>query len=270
MHIESPVTKRSLVRMGFLVVLLAAFAAWFGKDGWVSYPQKNLRAANQNFPKPAAELPTPNSAVTEEAAAAIKAALAEGSQPVTLAELRAKWGEPAYLGPPAGAVESGSPVDRVAFFVGPYGWAEAALRGERVVQIQWSNGPKSPDEILVQKAIAGAIGLGALVALVFLVREMRLRFVLDDEGLALPGHGRIAFERMVALDDSDFAKKGILRLKYRDGDDEKTALLDEERIDRFGLCEKKSWPIPGAEAGSTEPESGEPAPGESPSDESSQ
>jgi hypothetical protein len=54
---------------------------------------------------------------------------------------------------------------------------------------------------------------------------------------------------MTGMDAKEFTAKGIVLLKYRDGQgQEKTAVLDEEKIAKFeeivaALCEKKDWPI---------------------------
>ncbi len=257
MQIVSGLGRRTVTRLGFMFLLLAAFAAWFGYDGWVGYPRKNLEAAQQSFPKSGLPLPAASSAVTEDSAKDFAAAAAD--KKVTLVDLRKQWGDPAYLGPAAGEV-SNKPV---AFFVGTYGWAQVALDGETVDKVEWRSGPKVASDIGVQRLLGLALAGGALIPLAMLLVQMTARYTLDDEGLVLPKHGRIPYDRMSGADFKDFDGKGIVRLNYRDAAGaERTAVLDEEQIARFeeivaALCEKKGWSVE-VESGDEEADAGTP------------
>ena len=243
MRIVSGVGRRTVMRLGFMFLLLAVFAVWFAYDGWITYPGKNREAARQAFPKTQAAEPVANPAVTEESTKAVQSG---GAGRVGLADLRQKWGEPGYLGP-AGGDAGGS--DRVAYFVGPYGLVRVTLDGEMASKIEWRDGPKVASDIAVQKLLGILLGAGAALPLALLLVQLPTKYVLDDEGLTLPAAGRINYDQMTGVDVSAFSSKGIVRLKYRDAQgQEKTAVLDEEKIDKFdeivaACCEKKGWPI---------------------------
>ncbi len=244
MQIVSGLGKGTMSRLGFMFLLLTAFAVWFGYDGWVGYPRKNLEAALQSFPRPGLPTPIANPAVTEGSAKAVQAA---ADKKVTLDDLRKQWGEPAYLGPSAKA--AGPSTSQVAFFVGTYGWAEVALDGQTASKAEWRSGPKVASDIGVQKLLGLGLAGGALIPLVLLLVQMSTRYRLDDEGLVLPKHGRITYDRMTSADFKDFDSKGIVRVHYRDtAGSDRTAVLDEEQIARFedivaALCEKKGWSV---------------------------
>lgn len=241
MQIESGLGQRTVMRLGFMFLILAVFGAWFAYDGWVTYPNRNIEAARQAFPETVEANPQPNAAVTPDSAKAMQPG---PEKEVTLADLRKQWGEPAYLGS-----AGGTSTEQLAYFVGPYGFVRVNLDGETVRRVEWRDGPKVASDIAVQKLLGVALGAGALIPLAMLLVQMSHRYVLDDQGLTMPGCGRIAYDQMTGIDVSAFSTKGIVRLSYRDArGQETTALLDEEKIARFeeivaALCQKKGWPI---------------------------
>ncbi len=241
MQIVSGVGKRTIVRLGFMCALLMIFAGWFAYDGWVRWPLANLEAARQAMPKAPAQLSV-NPAATKEAAAALQAT---EDQPHTLADLRQRFGEPAFLGP----LEGGEPGEQLAFFVGPYGWIRATLQGETASKIDWHDGAKGYSDIAVQRLLATALLAVAMLPLALLLRQLPRKFKLDDQGLALPATGQITYDQMTGIDATQFASKGIVQLKYRDqAGRDRTAVLDEEQIQKFdeivaALCKVKGWPV---------------------------
>ncbi len=244
MQIVSGASKRGVARRGFAFVLLAGFAGWFAYDGWVTYPNRNVETARQALPRVVGRMPPASPAVTEESAAAVQAGVAKG---IRLADLRQKWGEPAFTGPlPA---DAGGASKTEAYFVGPYGWVRVILAAEMVDKIEWHAAAKSPSEIWIQKGLGIGLAAVALVPLGLLLTMQLGKYQLDDEGLVLPRVGRIPYERMTGVDASDFSKKGIVLLRYHDGTGaDRTAVLDEEQIDKFdeivvALCKRKGWPV---------------------------
>jgi hypothetical protein len=243
MEIVSGVSRRTVMRLGFMFLLLAIFSGWFVYDGWITYPRKNLEAARQAFPQTPKALPQANPAVTAET---VKSLRPDGEGRVRLEDLQQKWGQPAYLSPSGG--ESGG-TDRVAYFVGPYGWARVNLDASSAGKIEWREGPKVSSDISVQKMLGVLLGAGAALPLALLLVQLPNRYVLDDQGLTLPKIGRITYDQMTGVDIADFGKKGIVRLKYRGAQgEEQVAVLDEEKIAKFdeivaACCEKKGWPI---------------------------
>jgi hypothetical protein len=241
MRIVSGLGQRTVMRLGFMFLLLAAFGAWFAYDGWITYPQRNVEAARQAFPASVEADPQPSPAVTPGSAKALQPG---PDKKVTLADLRQQWGEPAYLGS-----AGGTSTEQVAYFVGPYGFVRVTLDGETASKVDWRDGPKVASDIAVQRLLGIGLGGASLIPLVLLLVQMSRKYVLDDQGLVMPGHGRIAYDQMTGIDVKEFSTKGIVRLAYRDArGQDATAVLDEEKIARFeeiivALCERKGWPI---------------------------
>jgi hypothetical protein len=244
MLIVSKTAKRGVARLGFMFVLLAGFATWFAYDGWVTYPSRNLEAARQALPRVVEQMPPPSPAVTKKSAMAVEE---DPAKQITLAKLQETWGEPAFLGPAPADLDA--PGRTEAYFVGPYGWVRVLLVGQMVEDIEWHDGAKGYSDIAVQKLLAFLLGAVALVPLGLILIALPKKYQLDDEGLVLPGTGRIPYDSMTAVDAADFSKRGIVRLKYRDaGGRDLTAVLDEEKIAKFdeivaALCKQKGWPV---------------------------
>lgn len=243
MRIESGVTKRALLRQGMVVGLLLVFAAWFGWDGWVGYPKTNMEDAKKNFPV-VPEGPVGQSAeVTQESVQQFKDQLKDSSHPLMIADLNRKWSDPQYLG----AAEANGGGGKAAFYVGTCGWAKVAMSGDAVTDITWQSASNNASSILVQKLLAAALVVGAMIPLGILLGRMSGKYVLDDKGLTLSGGQPIRYEQMTAIDLADLQKKGLVRLKYKnDKGQDATAVLDEEMIEKFedivlNLCEKKNW-----------------------------
>ncbi len=246
MRIESGVAKRAVIRKGMIVGLLLIFAAWFGYDGWVGYPRANMKDAKANFPVVPAEAVTQNSAVTAESAKVLADRLAKDrSRTLTLADLEQQWGKPAYDGPAQAGGEASA--GRVAFFVGTYGWVKVTLAGDTVTEVQWYPAGHDYSAVVVQKLLAAVLAVIAMIPLGLLLASMSARYVLDDEGLSVPGKGLIRYDRMVGVDMKELQKQGIVRLQYKtQKDEEATLVLDEEVCDKFeeivlNLCDKKGW-----------------------------
>lgn len=241
MRIESGVNRRALMRQGMFVTLLLIFAGWFGYDGWIGYPRANMQQAKQSFPVvPEGDIPV-NAGVTEESFKAANAKLKDGL--VTLADLEHNWGEPAYKG----TAQDGTKGDKSAFFVGTYGWVKVALVGNAADSMEWVAAPKDPSAVLVQKLLAAILAVIAMIPLGILLGYTSGKYVLDDEGLTLPGGRPIKYPQMTAIDFADLRRRGIVRLTYQNEKGESaTAVLDEEKMEKFDdivltLCETKGW-----------------------------
>lgn len=248
MRIESTVARRALMRQGIVVVVLLVFAGWFGWDGWVGYPTKNMDQAKGNFPVvPAGAVPQ-YAEVTVESAKEFQDRLkADSGSRLTLDDLRKAWKEPAYLGAAEASGSGAAAGGQAAFFVGTYGWAKASLVGDVISGIEWHDGEKSYSAVAVQKLLAAVLGVVAMIPLGILLGLMSGKYVLDDEGLGLPGNKQIRYAQMTGIDLADLQKRGIVRLTYQnEKGEEATAVLDEERVEKFedivlNLCEKKGW-----------------------------
>lgn len=248
MRIESGTGRAALMRQGFVVLVFLGLAVWFGYDGWFGYPRENVKTLVQNFPKAPDKPVATDSRVTEESVQSAQQDLAAaGSRQVSMTDLSRQWGEPAWLGSPDPNGSAGR--DQVAFFVGTYGMAKAALKDGVVTRVEWIAGPKGRSDIQIQQLLAIGLAAPGLVLLVRLLRLVSARYVLDDRGLSLPGLPTIPYEQMTEMDTS-LLEKGVVRVAYRDDRGQaKVALLDDEQIAQFdeivlALTEKKGWELP--------------------------
>jgi len=142
--------------------------------------------------------------------------------------------------------------EKTLWFVGPAAYARVTMAEPKVVGAVevYENQQRTEKDILVQKVIAAALAVLALIVAVRLLQAMRLRVVLDDTGLTI-SRKHVAWDSMTGLDAEDYAEKGRVDLKYRDGGASGSVRLDSYHIARFdemvsAICERKGFesPIP--------------------------
>lgn len=101
------------------------------------------------------------------------------------------------------------------------GWAEEAP-GE----------PKSEADILMQFIMAGMCGAAAL-ALLFVVWRARGRWIeADDTGIRSSWGQSLTYDQVTALDKRHWRKKGIAKIRYKDGGRRRTFVLDDYKFER--------------------------------------
>jgi len=235
MTIESGTTKDRRNRIVIFVVMCLVFAGWFAHDGFNKYPAKNIKWARQSLQR-VGTLPDPKD-LTANPKAIIKN-LEQIKSGMSLAEVKTLLGEPTF--------QEGK--DYCYIGLASYGWFKIAADNVITVEDVKENTEPSESDIRNQKYFALVAALTALVSLGYLIRIMRVRYVLDDAGLAIRGK-KIAYEDMIGLATGDYERKGWLDLKCRVGSAESFVRLDSYLIDRFdeivnAICEKKGFQSP--------------------------
>jgi hypothetical protein len=254
-------------RMILMASMLGVFAAWFFYDGTVGYAKKNRAALSEEaFAAGGAGVPwakfasdAPNFVDMNpgpEVTALVKAAHAAGTEPIPWTDYARKNGIPET--PVAGSPESKV---KEAFAAGKLAAAEweafANLAGVAVDPAETqdialkrafeSAGQKrefagyaaslgfdskdnkyhSKKDILEQLVIAGVCGTGALVALLFLVLSRGRVLKADREAIILPDGRRVPFAAAYRIDKRKWDNKGLAYVHYREGREEKKAVIDD-------------------------------------------
>lgn len=235
MTIESGTTKDRRNRIIIFLVMCIFFSVWFARDGFYSYPTKNLQWARQSLQR-VENLPEPKDLRTNPKA--LKKNLDRVKPGMNLAKVEALLGEPTF--------KEGENY----CYIGPasYGWFKIiADKVSSVEQVQENIEPSESD-VNNQRYLACIMAVLFVLTLIHLLRVMAMRVVLDDTGLAIRGK-KIAFDDMIGLAANDYERKGWLDLKYRAGDSEASVRLDNYHIERFDeivrtICEKKHFVSP--------------------------
>ncbi len=215
--IRSGTTTERLIRTLILMVILVGYSALSFKDGYVSYPQKNVDVLKQNLASPESANPTINSKITAEAMNTIKDAN-------TLSAIIEQFGQPSVQESTA------------AFYFGPAGLAKINIIGDRVTGVQWLPGNKTQLDLLFQKLIGLITGILGLLMIAQFFRALSTKTELTDAGLKVSSQGGfrwggsppIPFEAMTALETSQYKKKGWVEVQYKlsDGTEGSVSLND--------------------------------------------
>jgi len=115
------------------------------------------------------------------------------------------------------------------------------------VQVE-ENRDRSEASIRGQKVFATLVGAVALVGLIQLIRIVRTRVVLDDEGLTYNGK-LVRWEDMTALDSERYHEKGWVDLEYTANGAKTYLRIDNYKVKAFkeivsAICERKGFPSP--------------------------
>lgn len=237
MEIVGRCPKGELIRAGVFCLIMLTGSGWFFYDGLVKYPNENLREAIENlpahWPKVSEEhdWPTINPKVTPEGVAFLR----EGMK---IDEVVAQLGTPAITH------------SKEQRYFGPAGYLEIKLLGQLVKSFKYKPVNKHQvDDIVHQKWIAGILLCIGLYALYRVLRLATLRTVLNDDGLTINHRKPIPWDAMRELDDSEYARKAWVYLRYTQADRPGRIKLDSYRIHTFRemiseLCSRKGFAVP--------------------------
>ena len=120
-----------------------------------------------------------------------------------------------------------------------------------------------PVDILLQKGLAVGFAVLSVIAAVHLVRVVRTRAVLDDQGLVYNRGPVIGWDHMTALDSDRYEAKGWVDLIYDSGGGQQRRRLDSYHLARFDdlideICHRKGFRNPLPEPSVRPPASEEP------------
>lgn len=251
-RIETGTTNERKVRTLIFVLMLTAFGLYFLYDGFKGYPAKNLEFLRQKLPAAPTKPLATNPKITKASLEELKARAQADLKPIPRAELLELLGEPAYE----------DAAKQELYFIGPAVFCRIQLRDgslkldypeqwERTVFAEESDKYRESD-IEGQKLWAKIVLIAAVIGLIQLIRIVRTKVVVDDEGLLYNGR-RIAWDAMTALDISKYRQKGWVDLEYRDGEETEVLRIDNYKVNAFrdvvsALCARKAFPSPFAEA----------------------
>ncbi|MGE0480135.1 MAG: hypothetical protein AB7Q17_06640 [Phycisphaerae bacterium] len=223
MRLESGPAKGDRYYWGFVTLLCVGLTAWFGYDGAVGWPQKNLKEARRQIPTKlgrSVEGLTFGERPTQEDFKKLAAA-----RPTTLAEVEAALGSAPQHHKSEGDVTT-------TYFVSQYGLAVVPHRAGRVQagELSWLKWYKNQDEIQSQfywMLVPAAFGVYALLRF---LKAQTLRVAMDDEALTYAGQ-RIPYAQMTGFDNH--SPKGWVDLVYRENTTERRLRLDNQRIAKY-------------------------------------
>ena len=235
MTIVSGTTPDRRNRIIIFLALFGLFAGWFGYDGFVRYPAKNMAWARQylasieNFP-PLDQIKANPKATLEH--------LNKVKPGMTTAEIKTLLGEPAFQD------------SKNCCYIGVASFGWFTLNGDKIAEVKkvQMNSEPTESDIANQKRISFIAGGAALLALIHLLRVLKSRTVLDDQGLQVSGK-LVGWDAMRSLDASQYAQKGWLDLEYALGDTTAIVRLDSYHIDLFDeivteICQRKEFASP--------------------------
>ena len=106
--------------------------------------------------------------------------------------------------------------------------------------------PHKASDITMQKLLAASCGLTVLAVVPFLIRAVRNRIVLDDQGLSVNGGAVIPYDAMTELETKRWLDKGWVDLAYNQDGRSRTVRLDSFKIGSFdelvaAICERKGF-----------------------------
>lgn len=246
MRIESGPTRERKVRTSITFLLVVLMAVWFAYDGLIGYPAKN-KAEHLEQLTPEEREQAGDVRICERVAKDGIPAAKEAIRPRDLARQREAL-EKLYGEPP-----SFEGVDAWYYF-GPAYRMKFILKRGRLDEVIGQKAQKAAYDIWIQQALATGLGVVALFAGWHLVRVVRTRLVLDEQGLVYRGRGPIGWDAMKALQTASFRKKGWVDLIYEDRGAERRLRLDEYHVAKFDevmdeMCARKGFenPLPAEE-----------------------
>lgn len=236
--------RERIVRNGLFMLMCLGMGGYFLYDGLVGYP-------HANFEENRLQLPVDQRSKGDDATVYPGANLAHVDQiKQTLNDTQIGKRREAIAtligGPPS--VELGDSV----YYFGVDGVIKIAKADDRLLQrMEVIPAKKSMKDIQLQTYLGIFIGAIAVYMAIFVIRVMRTRASVSDEGLSINRREPIPFDKMKSLDTTPFRKKGRVYVVC-EGDPAPRILLDEYHYADFdklmaALCERTGFADPVAE-----------------------
>lgn len=232
--IHSGTTTERLVRSSMLTALICGFAIAFLWDGYVGYPRDNARQLMHSLGLSTDAAPVINQELTELLADRVLRDVPSG-EPVE--RLTAGLGRPSF--------EHGDGV----YYLGPGGHVRAGRRSDRIQDLAWVPGPHTETDLTLQKWCGYVLAVFGAVLVVLLVRVLRTRATLTQDGLHVRGKPLISFEVMTSLRPDQSRRGTGVRIEYKLNDSSGVIRLDDYTFKRYdaivsAICERKHFPDP--------------------------
>lgn len=243
MLLESGPASRDRNYNIIFALVLVAFSGYFyydGKWGYISKNREDARRFLASFAPKDAAFPDEFGPTPDEPDYRRLAQVA----PITIDQVRdtLKMRAQYTARGPAGETTA-------EYFVSDYGVITVPVNGERVAgEVKWQPWAKSRSEIEAQFYWALAPLVLAAVFVSRVIRNLRLRVTIDEQGMTYAGL-RISVANMRRL--AEYSPKGLASLYYveRDGGPERRLRLDDQKVQKFDeiidvLCRLKGFPDP--------------------------
>ncbi len=240
--IKTVSTRERIIRNGIMTLMVLGFGAYSIYDGYIGYPNLNLKAAKLSMPLEHRGLARINPKVLQDAViAADGPAFKRGDR---LADLEERLGAPSWKG----KVETG---ENVAFWFGPGGalLVTHSTSGVLTENVEWHKGKKTELDMTIQKIMGFVLTpLGLILVLRLIAMSVR-GATLSDSGLQPSGRPLIPFDAMKGWDTTDYRDKGRIQLTYDSGNGDCVYTLDDYKLAAFPLivaeiCNRRGFDNP--------------------------
>ncbi len=234
--IYSGTTRERMVRTAVLMILILGYSAWSLRDGYLTYPRANVVTVLET--KLGITPPDPLPTIDPRFTARFDPGISAAEPPETFEEAVSRLGGKPYR-PPSGANE--------AYYFGPSGYLELLAQKDGKAVANWIDGPvHRASDIWWQKLLGFGVCPIGLAFLVQLIRVLKTRVSLTDDGLRLGGKGPIPFDAMTGILADRYRKTGYVDLEYSLGGKPLSARLDNYAIKEFrailtAICEAKGF-----------------------------
>jgi len=247
-------TNERIIRNGLVTLMLLGYSGWSFYDGYIGYPEDNLRHARGELPPEFQAGATINPAITKAAIPQIK----RGQQ---LRDAEAKLGPPAWKG------KASDEFNKAVWF-GPGGTLILRFNDVEIIisDMLWKDHKHIEKDLFIQKLMGIGTGALGLYALARVLVMLFARVKLSDAGLTMASGRLIPFDAMTGWDPADYRDKGRITLTYQTDGREGAYVLDDYKLAAFKpmvaeICARKGFanPLDEPEGSATAPSSDAPA-----------
>jgi hypothetical protein len=221
-------TTERLVRAALFMMLVDVFALMFLWDGYVGYQADNAAQLVELLGMTDAQSPPVNPRVTKDKGVELAATLG--------GDLTATSIENAF-GP--SSLKHGD----AEYYVGPGGWLSVTRRGEKVTQVDWTDGKHTVSDQAWQRYIGYVLALVSLYATFGFMKTASSRITLGDEGVRVFGRPAVAWDAIAGI---SCVRSGVFTVDVADGDAIEIDGYSYKNVDQIvgAICERKGFANP--------------------------
>ena len=219
--IVSPTSSERIVRTLGLMAMFSVFCGWFLYDGFVGYPNENLKKAVESLDPVPDSLPPMNSAVTKKSTADFVGDL--GREQFSMADITSRFGQPGW---------ENSDGSELRYF-GPGGDLRITISGGKPQEGVYTPAHSDDIELLFQKTLGAILLPAALIMILQLIRVLTTKVKVTEQALIVRGRPPIPFDAIMGIDASKLRKRGALDIRYTVGERQKKVRLDDYVIRDF-------------------------------------
>lgn len=219
--IVSATTSERIVRTLGLTAMFSLFSGWFLYDGFVGYPNENLKKAVESLDPVPDELPTMNSAVTKNSTADFVGDLSR--EQLSMDDVTSRFGQPGWEN------AAGSELH----YFGPGGNLRITISGGKPQEGVYTSAHSDDIELMFQKLLGATLLPVALIMILQLIRVLTTKVTVTDQALIVRGRPPIPFDAISAIDASKLRKRGALDIRYTLNGQRKKVRLDDYVIRDF-------------------------------------